>query len=291
MFYQGISLGKIIKKLPKDMLMIFAFLITIYLTAKELKNAERCGGDKMWYEDVVCQLNKEQVYTRQQIYEALVNEKPELTYNSFKWIIAKMVDNGIISRKQRGEYVLQSNPISEKQIYKPLMNEQLQEISEKIEARFPHVKFVCFASIQLNEFLNHLIGRNTIFVMVEKHALDFVFRFLQEETTLNILLKPSEKEWDAYCTGDNIVMLNLVSESPKSIDEYHGMCIEQLLVDIVAEKTFQYLYSRSELPYIFKNADKSYLIDYVRLLRYARRRGKADEVKKYIGGYEGAYTR
>ena len=61
MFYQGISLGKIIKKLPKDMLMIFAFLITIYLTAKELKNAERCGGDKMWYEDVVCQLNKEQV--------------------------------------------------------------------------------------------------------------------------------------------------------------------------------------------------------------------------------------
>ena len=66
MFYQGISLGKIIKKLPKDMLMIFAFLITIYLTAKELKNAERCGGDKMWYEDVVCQLNKEQVYTRQQ---------------------------------------------------------------------------------------------------------------------------------------------------------------------------------------------------------------------------------
>lgn len=273
------------------MLIIFAFLIIIYLTAKKQKNAERCGGDKMWYEDVVCQLNKEQVYTRQQIYEALVNEKPELTYNSFKWIISKMVDNGIISRKQRGEYVLQSNPISEKQIYKPLMNEQLQEISEKIEARFPHVNFVCFSSVQLNEFLNHLIGRNTIFVMVEKYAIDFVFRFLQEETTLNILLKPSEKEWDAYCTGDNIVMLNLVSESPKSVDEYHGMCIEQLLVDIVAEKNFQYLYSRSELPYIFKNADKSYLIDYVRLLRYARRRGKADEVKKYIGGYEGAYTR
>ncbi|SDF67287.1 hypothetical protein NQ534_14825 [Marvinbryantia formatexigens DSM 14469] len=90
----------------------------------------------MWCEDVVCKLNKEQVYTRQQIYEALVDEKPELTYNSFKWIISKMVDNGIISRKQRGEYVLQSNPISEKQIYKPLMNVQLQEISEKIEVNY-----------------------------------------------------------------------------------------------------------------------------------------------------------
>ena len=67
--------------------------------------------------------------------------------------------------------------------------------------------------------------------------------------------------------------------------------VGQDVADIVAEKNFQYLYSRSELPYIFKNADKSYLIDYVRLLRYARRRGKADEVKKYIGGYEGACTR
>ena len=195
-----------------------------------------------------------------------------------------MVDEGIISRKQRGEYVLQSNSISEKRIYKPLMNDQLREISNKIEARFPYVNFVCFASVQLNEFLNHMIGRNTIFVMVEKSAIDFVFRFLQEETTQNILLKPSEKEWDAYFTGDNIVMLNLVSESPKSVEENHGMCIEQLLVDIVAEKTFQNLYSRSELPYIYENADKSYLIDYIRLLRYARRRGKADEVKKYIGG-------
>jgi hypothetical protein len=31
------------------------------------------------------------------------------------------------------------------------------------------------------------------------------------------------------------------------------------------------------------------LIDYVRLLRYARRRGKAEEVKKYIGEYAGDY--
>ena len=30
---------------------------------------------------------------------------------------------------------------------------------------------------------------------------------------------------------------------------------------------------------------------YARLLRYSRRRGKADEVKKHIGDYAGAYTR
>ena len=242
----------------------------------------------MWYEEVVCQLDKERVYTRQEIYDALANEKPELNDNSFKWIISQMVKNGIICRKQRGEYVLQSNPISDKHIFKPPMNVQLREIGEKIEAKFPYVDFVCFESVQLNAFLNHLIGKNTLFILVEKGAIDFVFRYLQEEDVGKILLRPSEKEWDAYCTGDNIVMLNLISETPKSGDEYHSMCIEQLLVDIVAEKTFRNLYSKSELGNIYEMADKSYLIDYVRLLRYARRRGKAEEVKKYIGGYAGA---
>lgn len=245
----------------------------------------------MWYEEVVCQLNKERVYTRQEIYDALVKEKPELNDNSFKWIISKMVKNRIIYRKQRGEYVLQSNPISNKAIFKPSMNVQLQEISEKIEERFPYVDFVCFESAQLNVFLNHMIGRNTFFVLVEKDAIDFVFRYLQEEDVGNILLRPSEKEWDAYCTGDNIVMLNLISETPKSGDRNHTMCIEQLLVDIVAEKTFRNLYSKSELGNIYELADKTYLINYVRLLRYARRRGKAEEVKKYIVGYVGACTR
>ena len=126
---------------------------------------------------------------------------------------------------------------------------------------------------------NHLIGRNTFFVLVEKDAVDFVFRYLQEETDWHVLLKPTEKEWDAYCTGDNIVMLNLVSEAPKCVDKYHSMCIEQMLVDIVAEKSFKNLYSKSELQGVYNLAEKSYLIDYARLLRYARRRGKADEIK------------
>jgi len=236
----------------------------------------------MWYENVVCQLNCEKEYTRQQIYYALVKEKLELTFNSFKWILSEMVDNGIICRIQRGKYVLQSNSVTKKFIYKPQVNEQLQEISEKIESKFPFVKFVCFESVQLNEFLNHLIGRNIFFVLVEKDAIDFVFRYLQEEADWNILLKPNEKEWDAYCTDNSIVMLNLISEAPKCVDEYHSMCIEQLLVDIVAEKSFKNLYSRSELQSVYNLADKSYLIDYARLLRYARRRGKADEVKQYI---------
>lgn len=239
----------------------------------------------MWYVDVVCQLNKGQAYTRKQIYEALVNEKAELTYNSFKWILSEMVEEGVVCRKQRGEYVLGGNEIADKHTYISSMNEKLHEISMMLETKFPSVKFACFESTQLNEFVNHLIGRNTYFVLVERDSIDFVFRYLQDETPWNILLKPNGKEWDAYCTDNTIVLLNLVSEAPRSVGTYHGMCIEQMLVDIVAEKTFRYLYSKDELEGIYKRAAEAYLIDYVKLFRYARRRNKEDIVKKYIGGY------
>lgn len=75
----------------------------------------------MWYEDVVCKLNGEE-YTRQQIYEVLVKEKPELTLNSFKWIISEMVDNGIICEETTGKYVSHSDGVAKKFIYKPSMN-------------------------------------------------------------------------------------------------------------------------------------------------------------------------
>lgn len=240
----------------------------------------------MWYKDVFSKLNKENEYTRKQIYDALAKEKPELTYNSFNWIASKMIEDGMIFRKQYDKYVLNDSKIAQKNLYVPLMSEKLKAISKKIERKFPLIDFVCFESMQLNEFLNHLIGKNMYFILVEKDAVDYVFRYLQEETNLNVLLKPNVKEWDAYCTEESVVVLNLISEAPKILNEYHGISLEQLLVDIIAEKSFMHLYSKSEIQEIYNHAEKSYLIDYARLLRYARRRGKADIAKEYIGGFE-----
>ncbi len=236
----------------------------------------------MWYEDSILQLDKHSAYTRQQIYAALLKDKPELSYNSFKWIISSMVKKGTICRKQRGLYVFSTNIATDKSTYRPVYNARTIEITRKIKERFPMVNFVCFESVLLNEFLNHLIARNTYFLMVEKDVMESVFRYLQDENMGNILLKPSKREWDIYWTKDSIVMLNLVSESPKNPDIIHGMSIEQLLVDVVAEKTFQSLYSKSEVQRIYETAEKTYLIDYARMFRYARRRGKAEKVKNIL---------
>ena len=62
------------------------------------------------------------------------------------------------------------------------------------------------------------------------------------------------------------------------------MSIEKILVDIVAEKTFENLYSKSEVKRIYETAYQRYIIDNTKLLRYARRRNKEKIVKEYLGG-------
>ena len=118
--------------------------------------------------------------------------------------------------------------------------------------------------------------------MVEKDASDFVFRYLQEETDKNILLRPNSKEWDAYWNQDSIIVLNLVSESPKDRKKPHEITIEKLLVDIIAEKSFGFLISKSEVEGIFRTAAERYKIDTIRLMRYAKRRNKAAEIMNLL---------
>lgn len=237
----------------------------------------------MRYENILNKMDADAVYNRQQIYELFLDENPRFSRNSFNWIINNMVKNGNLTKVQRGIYTIQTDGI-EKQQYQPVFGEKAVELIAKLEERFPLIDFICFESVQLNEFLNHLIAQNTCFIMTERDVLDSVFRYLQEENYNNVLLKPSVREWDSYWTGGSIILLNRISEAPGNIEVPHGISIEQMLVDIVAEKTIQLVYSRNEIFRIYKKASESYKIDRARLMRYARRRGKAEEVNNYAGG-------
>lgn len=236
----------------------------------------------MWYINTINKLNKNTEYTRKQIFEALHNEKPNFSDNSLKWIISDMVDKKILFRKQRNLYTLSNDASSKKESYNPSLSNNINKLIEIIRTKFPLVNFVCFESFQLNEFLNQLIANNTYFVMVEKDTSESIFRFLQEEKMKNVLFNPSEKEFDAYWHSESIIILNLVSEYPKNNNSIYGLSLEKLLVDLVAEKCFSYLYSKNEIKNIYANANKTYMINWASLLRYASRRGKSEEIKKIM---------
>lgn len=238
----------------------------------------------MKFQDIVKQMDKNKIYTRKQVFDFILNENPNLSSNSLKWIISDMVKSNVIYNDQRGFYSLINKNKTNLANFIPTLNKDFNKICKLIDTEFPLVEYVCFESIQLNEFLNHLIAKNTYFIYVEKDASSTIFRYLQEKGTNNILYKPNIKEFDSYWKEKTIIILDLISEYPCNKCDAHVISIEHLLVDLICEKSLTCLYSQSEIENIYRNVNKTYKIDYSRLYRYARRRNREETIKKIMKG-------
>ena len=146
------------------------------------------------------------------------------------------------------------------------------------------IGFTVFESTLLNEFLNHLIARNTIFIQTERDTSAFIFDFIRDNTKANVLYKPSEKDYARYWQPDMIIVLDWTSQAPLNLSAPHDITAEKMLVDIYCDKTIQLTYSGSEYETVVNAVYGRYNVDTVRLLRYAGRRNKADEIKAFLPG-------
>ena len=218
-------------------------------------------------------------YSRKELFDYFRREKPELTQNSFKWLISDYVKNNYLYKISSDTY---STVPSNKAVYKPVYSDETSKLIFDLAEFYPDVKFVVFESFLLNEFVNHQISQNTIVVMVEKEFHEFVFDHLNSEYPGRVLLSPDAENLNRYWTSDCIIVERMVSEAPLNTEDSHKISIEKFLVDIVADKILPELFTHSEYELIFEEAFERYNIDVKKLKRYANRRSSWNEISKYI---------
>ena len=236
----------------------------------------------MWTDHALQDLSDQEEYSRSELSQVFLREKPDLTDSAFRWTLYNLQQEQKLFRIDYDTYTRTKPKVLPE--YRPLYSAKAKEVSDRLSHRFPELNFMVFESVLLNEFLNHQIAQNTIYIQVDKDISSFVFDSLQEDFSGSILYKPDKKEFDRYWTRDCMVVLDLISQAPLSINSPHEISAEKLLVDIVAEKSIAATFSPSELPFIYENIINSYRIDMRRLNRYAGRRGKAALVRKLAGG-------
>ena len=236
----------------------------------------------MWTDHALQDLSDQGEYSRSELSKVFLREKPGLTDSAFRWTLYNLQQEQKLFRIDYDTYTRTKPKVLPE--YRPLYSAKAKEVSDRLSHRFPELNFMVFESVLLNEFLNHQIAQNTIYIQVDKDISSFVFDSLQEDFSGSILYKPDKKEFDRYWTRDCMVVLDLISQAPLSINSPHEISAEKLLVDIVAEKSIAATFSPSELPFIYENIINSYRIDMRRLNRYAGRRGKAALVRKLAGG-------
>ena len=230
------------------------------------------------YEDAKKSLEHEKMYTRQQLISVMREACPDYKNGSYHWQLGEMMKAGDVIRTGYDQYIISDG--MPRRIYSPEYSELALSVLARVTERYPYIAFTVFETVLLNEFLNHLVAQNTVFIQVEKDMSSFVFRFLQEEGHVNIMLKPSKKDFDLYWANGTVVIEDLVSEAPLKTADPHLITMEKLLVDIYYDKLIRGTFSRAEYSSIVEQVFDKYQVDRTRMLRYARRRNKEKEISQ-----------
>ena len=225
--------------------------------------------------NIVKQLDEQKIYTRKELFQALEKYSEGYSYNSFNWHFQKMLLSGLVHKVGRNTYKIGS---ANKKIYIPRYSKKSKKIIEFMEKKYNDTTYSLFETSMLNEFLNHQIAQNTYFIYVEKELSEYVFRDIQGILDDTVLYKPRKDDLRKYWTPNTVVIINLVSEAPSGINDYDTP-LEKLFVDLISDKALMHTFSKNEYGEMLQMANEKYYIDYSKLFRYARRRGKLTEIK------------
>ncbi len=166
----------------------------------------------------------------------------------------------------------------------PEISSKERSLAKKINREFPYLEFCIWNSSILNEFTLHQANQFYQLIEVEKEAAQAVFLYLKENK-YSVFLEPTEDIFEKYITENNnlIIVKTLITEAPtQNIDGINTSSLEKTLVDVFCDKIIFSAYQGNEMRTIYKEAFSKYSINKSKLLRYADRRGKKEELKKYM---------
>jgi hypothetical protein len=158
------------------------------------------------------------------------------------------------------------------------------ELNTFIKKKFPFLNVCLWSTSVYHEFMLHQPAKSFQIIEVEQDARDAIF-FLLKESGLDVFLDSDKNYVNRYLPDDTAywILKSLVSEAPiQVLNTVPTSTLEKSLVDLFAETDLLSLFQGSEKDRIFEEACGKYLINENKLLRYAARRGKKQELNRYL---------
>lgn len=231
--------------------------------------------DSRYFED----LKNQKCFSRQQALQSFRNAGYKLSDASFYKKFAAMVKDGDLARVGNGLYCFPGNNARP---YNHEYSDLAVEVASLIQEQYPLVDFSIMELIQLNDFVNHQLAHNVLFLSVESDVIEFVFDMLKDQYLGKVFINPTPEMYHQYWSDNMIVINKLTTEAPKSTGIPWHTRLEKLLVDVVADQLLLDSVSENEYPNIYEGAFSMYVVDESCLFRYAARRAVDKKIKKLI---------
>ena len=202
-------------------------------------------------------------------------EKNDMSSRTKDMLIKKLIEDGIITKICNNQYKIVNK--RKYHIYREYDNTK-DLINLLKEIRYDYIIYnITF----LNEWLNQLIGKNTIFIEVDKKYVNSIYELLVDNEYKNVLVNPSIQEIEKYSLSDLIIIKPLYSRSPINRKE-KSFTLEKIIVDLFVDDILKKFYSTSELPWIYKQMFKEYAIDEYSLNTYLTRRRIKEKFYEFL---------
>jgi hypothetical protein len=223
-------------------------------------------------------------FSTDDVYRFYRNNRPDIKRATVNWRIYELAQQGVIKRIGRGVYTLGNE---KKFFLSP--NKKIKAINGLLKKQFPLISPCIWRVSCLKEFYQHIALIDFALVEIEQGAMEPVFHFLKENYR-NVFREPSKKIFEDFVSEltDVIIVKALITESPLQVCNGISMpALEKMLVDLYTEKELFYFIQGSEFLNIFKSAAEKYTINSDKLLRYANRRGKKEDIRKILNQING----
>lgn len=230
---------------------------------------------------IMSEISDEKIFSRQELCNTVKLLCPDFKDTLLRNLLQNLLQKEFIIRVGRNQY--RKTALSVKRAdYQNNYSKRAKELAAKMEENFPLLDYRIWELCWLNEFWNHQIGQNKIFLEVEEAGCDFVYTKLNEENHWKMLLKPDIEEIYRYAINDTVIISRLITESPKGNPEKYNTPLEKIIVDLFANKLLKSMLSMGEYPMAISEMFDKYKIDQTKLFRYARRRNKQEQIYQFL---------
>ena len=208
-------------------------------------------------------------FSRRELFENLRG----LSEKSLSQQIYRLLKTNRLERMKQGVYRL---PVS---LF--AVSEEIKQLNKILKSQFPFADFCLWSSDVLMPFMHHIPNLNFVYVDVENDVAESFFNFLKSNQPNSIFFRPSKEEYARYIVGKKaIIVRGLVSEAPlQTVENVQTPTFEKVLVDIAGDVEFDFMQG-AEITYFYRNVMERQDINKRKLMRYASRRGRREEVEQ-----------
>lgn len=224
-------------------------------------------------------LENKEIFSRTDLWDAMQEDGHEISEASLKLKLQRLLKEGTVVRVGRNKYCIAKAGVS---VYSYEYSAEAKSVAQILKEKFPYLDFTIMDFVQLNEFVNHQLAHNVIYLSIEEDLGDFVFDALKEKYPGKVLMNPTPEIYHRYWYEGMIVIGKLVSEAPMGQKEKWNTRIEKLLVDVLTNPILLCSVSEAERTNIYEEAFEKYAVDESCMFRYAKRRGAEKKIREFI---------